>query len=141
MFSYTYISVISMSVIYLVCPYLNHINTVLCFIFFPGEESDIQDFVPLSPQLSFSADANQLVIVPDEPPSPRRKVNRDRLSTSPVTRESPGDGKNIGTDRVSSPRHRLKEKLSSPPLAKETVGKVFEIWKYIKNFYFFILFK
>ena len=53
-----------------------------------GEESEIQDFVPLSPQLSFSADAGQLVIVPEtEGSSPRRRVSRDRLTSSP----KPGD--------------------------------------------------
>ena len=60
-----------------------------------GEEAYIQDYVPLSPQLTYSSDIGQLIVVPDDiPPSPKHKKSKEKLGTSPLAREWMGKSTN-----------------------------------------------
>ncbi|XP_063421808.1 tRNA endonuclease ANKZF1-like [Mytilus trossulus] len=67
---------------------VQRVHQMLASIESYGEEAGIQDFIPLSPQLTFSADVGKLVIVPEDITcSPRHRKSRDRLGTSPLTKQ------------------------------------------------------
>ncbi|XP_071158192.1 tRNA endonuclease ANKZF1-like isoform X1 [Mytilus edulis] len=66
---------------------VQRVHQMLASIESYGEEAGIQDFIPLSPQLTFSADVGKLVIVPEDiSASPRHRKSKDRLGTSPLTK-------------------------------------------------------
>ena len=75
-------------------------NYPACNFILIGEESDIQDFIPISPQQIFNAETGQLSIREDNQLSPRRRKLKNRpTSTSPLI----GEGQQAGDrDRPDS---------------------------------------
>ena len=75
-------------------------NTKSSLFILIGEESDIQDFIPISPQQVFNAETGQLSIREDNQLSPRRRKLKNRpTSTSPLI----GEGQQAGDrDRPDS---------------------------------------
>ncbi|XP_052091788.1 ankyrin repeat and zinc finger domain-containing protein 1-like isoform X2 [Mytilus californianus] len=67
---------------------VQRVHQMLASIESYGEEAGIQDFIPLSPQLTFSADVGKLIVVPEDiSTSPRHRKSKDRLGTSPLTKQ------------------------------------------------------
>ena len=75
-------------------------NYPACKFILIGEESDIQDFIPISPQQVFNVETGQLSIREDNQLSPRRRKLKNRpTSTSPLI----GEGQQAGDrDRSDS---------------------------------------
>lgn len=66
---------------------VRRVHEILCSIECYGAESEIQDFIPLSPAVTFSADTGHLEVVPDDlQTSPRHRKIKDKskLKTSPL---------------------------------------------------------
>ncbi|XP_060064926.1 tRNA endonuclease ANKZF1-like [Ylistrum balloti] len=70
---------------------VRRVHEVLCSVECYGDESEIQDFIPLSPAVTFCPDTGHLEVVPDDPPtSPRHRKIKDKskLKTSPLANNS-----------------------------------------------------
>lgn len=93
---------------------VQRVHQMLASIECYGEEADIQDYVPLSPQLTYSPDIGQLIVVPDDiPPSPKHKKSKEKLGTSPLAREWMGkstyDLSKSGDGKVKGQKEGLLE--------------------------------
>lgn len=87
---------------------VRRVHELLCSVECYGDESDIQDFVPLSPHLAFSTDTGHMEPVPDEPqtsPRHRRIKDKAKLKTSPL----------VGTEQQASGRPESAEDKSRSP--------------------------
>jgi hypothetical protein len=94
-----------------------------------GEEAYIQDYVPLSPQLTYSPDIGQLIIVPDDiSPSPKHRKSKEKLGTSPLAREwmgkSTDDLGRSGEGKVKGQKEGLLEDTRIKGEAAENMSQL-----------------
>ncbi|XP_033762728.1 LOW QUALITY PROTEIN: ankyrin repeat and zinc finger domain-containing protein 1-like [Pecten maximus] len=93
---------------------VRRVHEVLCSVECYGAESEIRDFIPLSPAVTFSADTGHLEIVPDDPqtsPKHRKIKDKSKLKTSPLanTDSKTSERPDSAEDKLTKPMFKCQQ--------------------------------